>query len=492
MIAVGSQSQIWEVSPQGSSDRFAMKLLLNDQFKESEVLASFKAESKILSSFNHPNVIKFIKYVKTKQHAYFIMELFRAPSLRVYAQNDLLGMQVRFKRLVELTCMGLGYMHEKGWVHKDVKPENILLSKGSEIRLIDFALSTKFATGVAKLFSGRPKEIQGTRSYLAPETIKRLAATPQTDIYSLGIVLYEILVGTTPFKGMSPTELLKKHLTEKPVPPSELNTNVTKETDRCIMRMLAKKPADRHKSMQEVVSEFRNIKVFKEDVEELAARLRNSASDELFSGLQRKLDSRADAKRMEQIKADPELAKKFKSTSAGSLKTAKTNFSKAEAPQPAAVEQGMPPQGYPQQMPPGYGYPGAMPMPQYPGQYYPQPQGMPPGYPYPPPGYPQMYPGQAYPGMPYPQAPGAPGIPGAQPQGAPMPPGTPPPGAQPPAANQPGTAAMPAPLAAAPAAPATAAAPVKKPRSAGHVRIDSTSETNLDDIPVMDELPDID
>ncbi|MDA1214968.1 MAG: protein kinase, partial [Planctomycetota bacterium] len=150
MIAVGSQSQIWEVSPQGSSDRFAMKLLLPDQFKEAEVLSSFKAESKMLASFNHPNIIKFNKYVKTKQHAYFIMELFRAPSLRGYLQNDLLGLRARFKRLVELTCIGLGYIHEKGWVHKDVKPENILLSKGSEVRLLDFALCTRYATGVAK------------------------------------------------------------------------------------------------------------------------------------------------------------------------------------------------------------------------------------------------------------------------------------------------------------------------------------------------------
>lgn len=486
MIAVGSQSQIWEVSPQGSSDRFAMKLLLPDQFKDSEVLSSFKSESKILASFNHPNIIKFHKYVKTKEHAYFLMELFRAPSLRVYAQNDLVGMQARFKRLVELVSLALGYMHDKGWVHKDIKPENILLSKGSEVRLLDFALAAKYAKGMAKLFSSNPKSIQGTRSYLAPETIKKQSATPQTDIYSFGIVLYEILVGTVPFKGLSPNDLLRKHLAEKPVPPSEINTNLTKETDRCIMRMLAKKPADRHGSMQEVFSEFRNIKVFKDDPEELAIRNKKSDTDELFSGLQRKLDSRADAKRMDEIKANPELAKKYQALTAETQKTTKSKEKAKEPPAQPAAQQGGPPQqgapqGYPQQqMPPGYGYPG-MPMPQYLGQYYPPQQGMPQGYQYPPPGYPQMYPGQQYPGYPQ-QGQGAPGQP---PQGAPMPPG-----GQPPQQQAPQGGAAPA-QQPAPEAPASPPPPPKK-RAGGHVRIDSQNERDLDDIPVMDELPDID
>ncbi|MFN0199635.1 MAG: serine/threonine protein kinase [Planctomycetaceae bacterium] len=493
LIAMGSQSQIWEASLQGTSERVAIKLMLPVPFKDPEQLTSFKYEAKIMGSLTHPNIIKFIKFAKTKTNAYIVMELFRSPSLRTYLSNDLVTLQARFKRLMELVCMSISYLHEKGLVHKDIKPENILLSKGSEVRLIDFALCTKYATGMAKMFAGKPKAIQGTRSYLAPETIRKEAPSPQTDIYSLGVVFFEILVGKTPFQGTSPTDLLRKHLTEKPVPPSEINTNVTKEVDRCIMRMLAKKSKDRHKTMQEVFSELRNVSIFKEDVQDRQARLKTTNAEELFSGLQRKLDSRADADRMDQIKINPELANKYIKSSVGNLKTARTNYTEDEPAVPAVPAAapmdpsagGFPP-GYQQQpMPPGYPYPMMMPpgMPNqpmpYPGQYYP-PQGMPPGYPYPNAQYPGMYPGQQpYPPMPYPPGTVPPGYP--QEVSAAVTPVAPQ-GTMPPVATTP-----PVPPAKAPAP----AAPVQKKSQSGHVRIDSTSEVDLDSIPVMDELPDI-
>ena len=203
-----------------------------------------------------------------KTNIYLIMELFKAPNLKSNILLDIVGVQSRLRKLIETTCQALNHMHEKGWVHLDVKPDNILMSRASEVRVIDFSLSQKLKGALGKMFGGK-KDAGGTLTYIAPESIKKEAPTPATDIYSLGITIFECLTGTIPFKGSTPKDLMKKHLVAIPAPPSEYNKNVTPEMDRMVLRMLAKKPKDRQKNMQEVMSEFRNIQPFKEDPEKL-------------------------------------------------------------------------------------------------------------------------------------------------------------------------------------------------------------------------------
>ena len=187
---------------------------------------------------------------------------------------DGVSLQIRVVRLFEQLCQVLGYMHDQGWVHRDVKPDNILFNKASELRLIDFSLSTKAAGAMSKLIGGKEKVIQGTRTYISPETILKAPPSPQSDIYSLGITLFEVLTGEPPFRGSSPDDLLKKHLTTAAPPPSMINNNVTPEMDRFVLKMLAKRTKDRHKNTHELLAEFRNIKPYKEDVADRDRRIK--------------------------------------------------------------------------------------------------------------------------------------------------------------------------------------------------------------------------
>jgi len=486
-IAAGSSTQVWEVVDKAGGDRhFAMKLMLPEAFADSEQKAVLKHEAKLCQKFEHANLVRFHKLVVNKKRAYMVMEYFRAPNVKTQLQMDLVSVQVRLGRLLEQLCQVMGYLHDLGYVHRDIKPDNMLFNKGSELRLIDFSLTTRAAGAVTKMLGGKEKAIQGTRTYISPETILKAPPSPQADIYSLGVTVYEILAGEPPFVGSSPDDLLKKHLSTTPTAPSFFNDNITPEMDRFVLKLLAKRTKDRHKNMNEVLAEFRNLKPFKEDVLERDRRKKNEAEERNKTTLDKsgRLDSRADHLKQRLIKENPELAKEYavqrkkaqadaevakallakalankSSGPSGSNKAASPPAAPAApAPMPAAPPPPMmpaaypgPQYGYPVFAPPGYpmpgyppaGYGGGYPQPPYPGGYPQQPPGaypqqMPPGQmPYPPGQPPHVHPGNV-PAAPY----GA--IPyGSQmnlPSGAPQP-GVPPrqpmPMARPPVAGMP-------------------------------------------------------
>jgi len=446
-IATGNDTQVWEVLDSGGSQRFAMKLLLPEAFAEREKISVLKREAKAGKALDHPNLIKIFDVAVTKKYGYLIMEYFRSTNLKSMIFSDLLGVHVRMKRLLEQVCMGLAYMHDKKWLHRDVKPDNILFNRGSELKIIDFSLATRG-------LKHRSKEIQGTKSYIAPETLLRKPSTPQTDMYSLGVTIFFALTGEMPITGTSPTELLKNHLRVTPPFPSQINPNVTPEMDDFVMRLLAKKPDKRFATMNEAYSLVRSIPIFKEDVEELDKK--RAAEDEriLKDGVDaaRRLDSRSDAQRSELL-----------GDAATKTRPQPKPQPARQQPSPAAQQPAQPPQQPPAaqpypQPPPAAGYP--QPQPPMPGGY---PPGMMPPQPMPPQYYPQ-------PPMPQPAPPAA----GPPPQQPPPPQPAHPPPQQPPA-RQPSDQPRPVPE------PAKQQQP--EPAQSG------TDQSDDNELPFMDELP---
>ncbi len=459
-IATGGSSQVWEVVEQASGRHLAMKLLKadNPDFKENK--AGLKHEADVLKSLDHPMIIKFEKYSSNRDNTYMTMEHFRAANVKLQIKSDMASVHVRARRLFESVCQALSHVHAKGWVHRDMKPDNVLMNKVGEIRLVDFSLSSKEIKGFSKMIGGgKQKTIQGTRTYIAPETINKQTPTFQTDLYSLGIMFFEVLTGKTPFQAPTPEELLRKHLRTEPPNCSEFNKNVTPEMDRLIAKLLKKKPADRPASVDEVLGELRRIKIFKEDVtEESLAKQAEDAKDTMGELTDIRLDSRADAKLRQILEASPELARQFavdKQEKAAKKKATeehrKKQILKSSGPtKPAAAPA---PQPMPVPMPPGY-------PPQGYAQYPPMPMAGPPGMMPGMPGYPNMpFPPQAQYGMPgmMPASPMAPGMPPGMVPNTPAPiaPATPPAPQVPVAARGP-----------VPAAPLPAAPPVPQPRPA--------------------------
>ena len=484
-IATGQATQIWEAVDKETTRRVAMKLLLPEKLKLADEVASLKSEFKVASNFDHPNIPKYLEIVANKKNAYFTMELFNAPNLKSWIYNDIRGVHIRLKRLVELVAMALEHIHEQGWVHRDIKPDNILMNKSSEVRVIDFSLACRAASGLSKMLHRKQSTVQGTRTYMAPEQILGKPLTAQTDIYNFGVTLFELLTGQTPFKGSTPKDLLLRHLGEAPPAASDFNPNVTPQMDLIVQRMLAKKPEQRQKKVSEFMAEFRNAPVFKEEVtEKVEISEKEKAEQELKNVLGERLDSRTDALRTKFGVAAPAPKKK-----------------KAPVVPPAAAAASPPAgQGARQPLPPPMPgiYPGQMPAMPYP--VMPGPQGpvpwvaqmpagpMPGGMP----GGPWMAPPIAMPPQQFPLQPGAapPGAMPPPPMTASAPPSkpVPPPAAVPVAKIPPAPKAVPtAPAQGKPVSPPSPQAPAKSRPAAPPLK--PGEGFKIEDLAGFDELP---
>ena len=399
-ISSGSATVIEEVVEEATGTHFAMKLLRPEALESAEHKATLKRESKIGLALKHPNIIETHKVKVTKEFGYIIMEYFRAPNLKQQIKGDLPGLQSRFRKLFDGLCQAFAFMHENGWIHKDIKPDNILFNRGGELRVIDFSLTVKKAGGLSKFLSFGGGVVQGTRTYIAPETIRKKPPTEATDIYSLGIVAFEVLTGRVPFSATTPGDMLRMHLQSPAPTPSAVNPNVTPEMDRIIAKMLAKKPEKRYADMNELHAELRSVKAFKEDPAEMAAAAEAKAEADRkanLASLSNRLDSRTDAERQAlgikseapKPKPKPKILKPTKEEKKPQNQPAANQPPPQQQPMPPGYPPGYP--QYPQQMPPGY--------PQYPQQ-------MPPGYgqqAYPQPGPPQQQPPQQLPPQQSPQ-----------------------------------------------------------------------------------------
>ena len=470
-IATGGISQIWEVKHIANQQQYAMKLLLPEHLNNKELKNELKNEANIAKELEHPNIIRLMEVSIGRDNCYFVMEHFRGGNLKNMIRNDHFTVQARAKKIMETCAQTFAYIHDKGWVHKDIKPDNILVTKAGDVRIIDFSLAAKPAGFLGKMLTRKASVvIQGTRTYLAPELIQRQPLTISADIYSLGICFYEMLVGRAPFIMSNPNDLLMAHVREQADKPSSYNPNLTPELDQFIFKMIAKKPKDRFATMHDVYSALRNLKVFKEDPETYLKNKAKTEEDRFQNSMAHSLDSRSDATRTpEERRIAAEEAAKTKAAIYGKKKSViKDEPAKAKpaaAPQPMQPQPMQPQPMQPMMMP--MGYPPQMPM-GYPG--YPQmPMGMP-GMP-----MPGMMPGQmpmpgGYPGG---QMPGM-GMPGMPMPGQPMP-GMPMPGM--PGAIPPAPVAGPGPVAPAPVPPAPA-----KPAAPAKPVVDDLPLASIDDL----------
>ena len=266
VIHPGATSLVLEVVQDATAKRFAVKQLLASRARERSERRAFEREAKIGMDLCHPNLVRVHEYVKDPRQPFFVMDHFAGYHLKLpIARPSVYPMpKTQLHRIMEQAALGLAYMHEEGWTHRDVKPENILANRSGEARVIDYALAMRPPSVFRKLFGGKVRR-QGTPSYMAPEQIRREAPAPHADIYSLGITCYELACGRPPFRANSLQELLNKHLQERPLPLTVYNKLVTQEFSDLILKMIMKRPADRLASLHEFLTCFQSVRIFQDD-----------------------------------------------------------------------------------------------------------------------------------------------------------------------------------------------------------------------------------
>jgi eukaryotic-like serine/threonine-protein kinase len=272
-IHPGSTSVVMEVLQEGTQRRFALKQLLASRAEDRDEYKAFVHEAKLGMELRHPNLIRVYEFVKDPVQPYFVMELFTGYHLKLpIARPSIYPMpKTLLHRIIEQVARGLAHMHDKGWIHRDVKPENIMFNKSGEVRVIDYALARRPATGFLKMFEGKIPR-QGTKTYMAPEQIRCESPAPTADIYSFGISCYELACGRPPFRANSSQQLLEKHLNDRPIPLTSHNKLITPEFNDMVLKMIQKRPAERFSSLHEFMSRFRSVRIFEDDADPLAGR----------------------------------------------------------------------------------------------------------------------------------------------------------------------------------------------------------------------------
>jgi serine/threonine protein kinase len=211
----------------------------------------FIEEARMVATWSHENIIRIYYADDENELYYFVMEYLDGSDLGAllldYTRRGVFIPYEEVLRIGQGIAAALDYAHERGVIHRDVKPSNVMIANDGRIVLMDFGLALS-------IHGGSIGEAFGTPQYIAPEQANRSAdAVPQSDLYSLGVILYELLTGTIPFDDPSAAALVVQHLLHMPPTPSEINPSLQPAVDTVLLKALAKKPADRFQSGSELM-----------------------------------------------------------------------------------------------------------------------------------------------------------------------------------------------------------------------------------------------
>jgi len=238
LLAVGGMGEVWRGWDAELDRPVAVKVLKDDAQANDVFLKRFRNEAKNAAGLTHPNIAQVFDYGDQSGTAYLVMELVEGEPLSTILERDATVEEARLVRMMIGTCRGLHVAHEAGIMHRDIKPGNLLVHGADHIKITDFGVSrawdqtTLTATGM----------VMGTAQYLAPELALGKPATPASDLYALGIIAYESVVGRRPFTASSPVDIAIAQVNEA-VPP--LPGSVSRDLARVIMMLLEKNPRRR-------------------------------------------------------------------------------------------------------------------------------------------------------------------------------------------------------------------------------------------------------
>ncbi|MEW6092430.1 MAG: tetratricopeptide repeat protein [Chloroflexota bacterium] len=235
-------------------DRYvAIKVLHPAFLEDTSFLARFQREARVVAKLDHPNIVPIYDYSEHEGRPYLVMKFIEGETLKARLTRAPLT-QEEVQGIVEAVGAALGYAHKQGILHRDIKPSNVLLTNDGQIYLADFGLARIAQSGESTITSDM---IIGTPQYISPEqALGKKNLDEGTDIYSLGVMLYELTVGKVPFSADTPFSIIHDHI-YSPLPlPRAVNPAVSEEVERVLLKALSKERADRHKDVKSLVAAF--------------------------------------------------------------------------------------------------------------------------------------------------------------------------------------------------------------------------------------------
>jgi serine/threonine-protein kinase len=263
LIGRGGMGTVYRVAHADLGNKFALKLMDPRVVRSSEAHTRFLREARAAARIDHPNVIRVLDHARHPTFgSYLVMELLSGTSLdKVLAEERTLD-EARAIGLATQICDALAAAHEGGVVHRDLKPANVFLSRvrgGESVKVVDFGVA-KVVADVATLLT-RPGTVIGTPLYMSPEQWDNADLDARSDIYSFGVMLYEMVTGRTPIRGVGITEVAKNLATTKPIAPRVLRPELSPALEAIILRCIEKQASDRFASMRDVADALAQARV---------------------------------------------------------------------------------------------------------------------------------------------------------------------------------------------------------------------------------------
>jgi beta-lactam-binding protein with PASTA domain/predicted Ser/Thr protein kinase len=246
-LGTGGMANVYLAEDQELGRRVAIKMLDDRHSQDEQFVERFRREAKNVAGLSHPNIVSIYDRGEAEGTYYIAMEYLEGRNLKellVQRGPTPLPVAIDYTRQI---LAAVGFAHRNGIVHRDIKPHNVVVAPDGRLKVTDFGIARSGSSQMTETGS-----IIGTAQYLSPEQAKGAPVTPASDIYSVGIVLYEMLTGSVPFTGDTPLEIAMKHLSATPEPPSAQRPEVPHELDSIVLRALAKDPADRYQSAEEM------------------------------------------------------------------------------------------------------------------------------------------------------------------------------------------------------------------------------------------------
>lgn len=262
-IRTGRYTQVWAAIDDSAARYVALKILLPEYRSDREQLRTMRHELAVGQKLRHPRCLGAFEMRDSKHGAHLLMDLFPGDNLRDVIKRRRGDLNRQFASIVRQCAEGIAYLNSVGFIHLDVKPDNFMLNPEGEVRIIDFALSRPLPSAWERVFwKRRNRSIQGTRSYMSPEQIRRLPVDFRSDVYSFGCTLYHLAAGVQPFTAGTSDELLAKHLYSKPPNLAIDRHDAAPEFVDLVRRMMAKRPEDRPASIGELLQPLSMMQFF--------------------------------------------------------------------------------------------------------------------------------------------------------------------------------------------------------------------------------------